>query len=180
MPADEELERAFVRRAPSALAAVYHRHATILCAVARGTLAASSDAEDCVHDVLLRVWLAPDAYRRERGPLRAFLIVCVRNEALARKRTAARRFASDVRAVRATAPSDDRFEERDHVELRRLHDALAMLPPEQREVVVLAYFGDRSQTEIARELGLPLGTVKGRAALGLRKLSTAMRRQNPG
>lgn len=47
------------------------------------------------------------------------------------------------------------------------------LPPEQREVLALAYFGDRSQSDIARELGLPLGTVKGRVAAGMRKLTAA-------
>ena len=179
MRSDEELERAFVRRAPNGLADVYRSYAGILRAVARRTLGdGAQDADDCVHDVLVRVWLATDAYRRERGALRAFLVVCVRNEALARKRTAARRFEIDARVGAVDAAASERFEETDPIDARRLHDALATLPPEQREVVELAYFGDRTQSEIARELGLPLGTVKSRTAQGLRKLSAAFGRRD--
>lgn len=179
MRSDEELERAFARRAPSALADVYRRDADLLRAVARRTLGDGAEADDCVHDVFVRVWLAADAYRPERGGLRAFLVVCVRNEALGRKRSAARRFELDARAARDADRSDERIDERDPVESRRLHEALAALPSEQREVVELAYFGDRSQSEIARELGLPLGTVKSRAALGLRKLTAAFGAPHP-
>ena len=177
---DEELARAYVRRAPAALAEVYRRNAAILCAAARGTLANETDAEDCVHDVLLRLWLSADSYRIERGALRAYLIVCVRNEALSRVRSAARRYEIDVRTTRASVATEEPFEERDHVELARLRAALSSLPAEQRRVIELAYFGDRSQSQIANELGLPLGTIKGRAASGLRKLSMALGRRNPG
>ena len=177
---DEELARGYVRRAPAALAEVYRRHAAILCAVSRGTLGNEADAEDCVHDVLLRLWLSPDSYRIERGALRAYLIVCVRNEALSRVRSAARRYEADVRTMRASVACDERFEDRDHVELARLRAALSSLPGDQRRVIELSYFGDRSQTQIAHELGLPLGTIKGRAASGLRKLSLALGRRNPG
>ena len=55
---------------------------------------------------------------------------------------------------------------------------LPLLPPAQQEVIVLAYFGQLSHTEIAAELDLPAGTVKGRMRLGLEKLRTAVERQS--
>lgn len=48
------------------------------------------------------------------------------------------------------------------------------LPPAQREVIALAYFGELSDSEIAGELSIPLGTVKGRMRLGLEKLRAKM------
>ncbi len=166
-----DLEQAFVERDPQALDTVYSLYFALLCAVARSTLGGESDAEDCVHDLMLRIWLSKDSYRLERGALRSYLIVCVRNEALARKRKAARRHALDVHAMRMNVDDSADFAAVDHVELKRLRDALRTLPDAQRAVVELAYFGDRSQSEISSELGLPLGTVKSRVAAGLQKLA---------
>jgi RNA polymerase sigma-70 factor (ECF subfamily) len=168
-----ELEDAFVDRDPRALDCVYSRYFALLCAVARSTLGGESDAEDCVHDTVLRVWISKESYRLERGALRAYLIVCVRNEALARKRKAARRRTIDVRVMRLTVDDSADFAAVDHIELQRLREALRELPDAQRTVVELAYFGDRSQSEISSELGLPLGTVKSRVAAGLQKLAVA-------
>ena len=52
--------------------------------------------------------------------------------------------------------------------------ALGALPPDQRQVIELMYFGGRSQSQIAAELGLPLGTVKSRTLLGMRRLRGAL------
>jgi RNA polymerase sigma-70 factor (ECF subfamily) len=56
-----------------------------------------------------------------------------------------------------------------------VRSALSSLPPEQLRALTLAFFGQRTHTEIARELDLPLGTVKSRLALAMRKLNTRMR-----
>jgi len=110
----------------AALERAYRAHVGVLCAVARAILGTgdASGAEDCVHDVVVRVWQAPHVFRPERGSLRAFLIVCVRNEALARKRNSARRSAIDRREMRVDLDEDAQFADVDHVELRRLRDAL--------------------------------------------------------
>ncbi|GAC1402428.1 MAG: sigma-70 family RNA polymerase sigma factor [Candidatus Velthaea sp.] len=173
--ADDALARAFAARVPVALEEAYRRFGGTLVAVARATLGSDDDARDCVHDALLHVWLRPEAYRIERGALRAFLIVCVRNAALDRKRNAARRFAIDRQIAQTTACDVERTAETDYVEHARLVDALAALPLEQRTVIGLAYFGECSQAQIAARLGVPLGTIKSRASLGLRRLALAMR-----
>jgi len=62
----------------------------------------------------------------------------------------------------------------DFVENRRVREALAQLPEDQRKAVLLAYFGGKTHVEIAKELNQPLGTVKSRISLGLRKLGLAL------
>jgi RNA polymerase sigma-70 factor (ECF subfamily) len=143
-----------------------------LAAVAYAVLGTSGEAEDCVHDVLLRQWSGA-LYRPARGPLRTFLMVCVRNDALTRRRTALRRAALARAAQLAESPPEDPFD-RDPQAAARVRAALAALPDEQRTVVELAFFGGRTQREIATALDAPLGTVKSRAALALRKLAVSL------
>jgi RNA polymerase sigma-70 factor (ECF subfamily) len=172
---EPELALAFASRAAGAFEETYRRHAPILLTVARAVLGTREDAADCVHDTLLRVWTSPASYRAERGPLRAFLIVCVRNAALSRRRAALRHAELDEQLARERASAtDETIERSDPVERARLDAALRALPAEQRAVIDLAYFGGKSQTEIAAALDLPLGTVKSRASLGLRKLALAL------
>jgi RNA polymerase sigma-70 factor, ECF subfamily len=173
---DEALAQAFVDRAPVALDESYRRYRDLLYSVARNVTASAPEAEDCVHDALVRVWSQPDTYRLERGALRAFLVVCVRNEALTRRRNAARHLAIETNtAIGEQRDDGNAFEETDHVELARLRSAMAALPAEQRAVLDLAYFGGLSQSEIAKRLSVPLGTIKSRASIALRKLTLAMR-----
>ena len=129
-----------------------------------------SDARDCVHDALVRVWSKPGVYRVERGALKAFLVVCVRNEAISRKRSSVRLVATEQRAANVTSLFGV-----DQAERIAVRSALATLPRDQRDVLELAYWGDYSQSEIAARLGIPLGTIKSRAALGLRKLARSLK-----
>ncbi len=163
------LAASFAAHDEGALEEAYRRYAAGLVAAARQVLGSDADARDCVHDSLVRVWAKPGAYRVERGSLRAFLIVCVRNEAISRRRGATRQVA------RERTTRDDVAGEVDIAERLAVRDALVVLPREQRDVIELAYWGDLSQSEIAARLGVPLGTIKSRAALGLRKLATALR-----
>jgi RNA polymerase sigma-70 factor (ECF subfamily) len=160
----------FLERKPDALEAVYARYGDLLYASAARVLRVRADAEDCVHDALLRVWQRPDSFRKERGSLRAFLIVCIRNEALTRMRSAARHFA-----IEGTVRDEpEEIEIPDHVELARLNGAVKALPAEQRQALELAFFRNRTHVQIAEDLGIPLGTVKSRLSLAIRKLHTRL------
>ena len=105
--------------------------------------------------------------------MRAFLLACVRNEALSRRRNAARHFHIEERAAKSE-PREYEFAVSDHVERDQLRRALTNLPAEQRAALELAYFGQLSQAQIAERLDIPLGTVKSRVAMALRKLQAAM------
>ena len=124
-----------------------------------------------MHDVFVR-FLKKPVYSPERGSLRAFLIACVRNEALTRRRAAARHRAIEERTV---MPETMELEITDHVENARIRRALDALPQEQRAALELAYFGGLTHREIAAKLGEPLGTIKSRLALALRRLGRDLR-----
>ena len=95
----------------------------------------------------------------------------MRNAALTRRRSTARH--REIETVACVQQSDAEIV--DLTAILQLRSALSSLPPEQLRALTLAFFGQRTHTEIARELNLPLGTVKGRLALAMRKLNTHMR-----
>jgi RNA polymerase sigma-70 factor (ECF subfamily) len=170
---ERALALAFARRENWAFDEAYRRYGSLLFSVALNVLHSAEDAEDCVHDVLVRVWKNPKAFAVDRGSVRAFLVVCVRNEAISRQRSAARR----TRLSEQITHAQDTIEElqiEDFVEQRRIREAIAQLPEDQRTAVFLAFFGGKTHVEIAKELDQPLGTVKSRISLGLRKIGAAL------
>jgi RNA polymerase sigma-70 factor (ECF subfamily) len=169
------LARAFARRETWAFDEAYRRYGSLLFSVALNVLHNSEEAEDCVHDVLVRVWKHPQAFAVERGTVRSFLVVCVRNDAISRQRSASRRARLSER-ISHEAEAVDEIEITDYLEHARVREALAELPEEQRQAVTLAYFGGKTHVEIARALDQPLGTVKSRISLGLRKLGAKLSR----
>ncbi len=171
--AEPQTVEAFLARRPSGLDDVYRLYGSRLYAVARDVLGNVEDAQDCVHDALLRIWQRPPVYRPERGALRAYLVVAIRNDAISRKRATMRHLVIEERAAKTDSPGYE-VELQDHVELQRLRAAVDALPPEQRAALRLAYYGHLSQSQIAERLGVPLGTVKSRVAMALRKLQTAI------
>ena len=150
----------------------YDRYARLLFSVAYSVLADRTDAEDCVHDTLLAAWQKPRAYDAARGELKSFLVVAVRNAAISLLRKRARRKAIDEN-LPAQSESDS-FEIPDYLEQSQLREALRALPADQLEVMRLGYFEYLTHVQIAQRLQLPLGTVKSRISLALRKLASAM------
>lgn len=170
---DDDIAAAFSRKERWAFEEAYRRYGSLLFSTALRVVGDRDDAADCVHDALARVWRSPNAYSRSAGAIRSFLVVCVRNEAVTRARSKARRLKLDDRL--AAEPSEhEELRTIDFLENDRLHRALANLPAEQRKPLELAYFEQKTHTEIARELDEPLGTVKSRIAMGLRKLGSAL------
>ncbi|MEO9169969.1 MAG: sigma-70 family RNA polymerase sigma factor [Candidatus Baltobacteraceae bacterium] len=170
---DEDLAEAFAAKERWAFERAYERYGALLFSTALRVLGSREDAQDCVHDALARVWRSPGAYTRARGGVRSFLVVCVRNEAITRLRSKSRRSKLSDRLA-AEPHEHDEIRVADVVENARLHRALTELPSEQRRPLELAYFEQRTHTEIARELNQPLGTIKSRISMGLRKLSASL------
>jgi RNA polymerase sigma-70 factor (ECF subfamily) len=171
---DGQMVADFVAGKSSGLEAVYRAYGRPLYSVARSVLANDEDAQDCVHDALVRIWQRPGSYRPERGALRSYLLVSVRNEALTRRRNAARHAFLEERAALPAGDAGYELEVNDPVERERLRRALAELPEEQKTALELAYFGQLTHVQVAQRLGVPLGTTKSRIAMALRKLNTAL------
>jgi RNA polymerase sigma-70 factor (ECF subfamily) len=160
-----------------ALRSLYERCSTRAFTVAYGVLMNRGEAEDVLQETFLQVWRQADRFDARRGGALAWIVTIARSRAIDRLRArgAADRAVASAREEprESSNPSPSRVVE--HEELRRrVSDAMAELPPEQRRALELAYFRGLSQSEIAEELGDPLGTVKTRIRLGLGKLATLL------
>ncbi len=159
----------------AAFATLYDRLAPRALGVARGVLGAGGDREaDAVQEAFLSMWRNRGTYRADRGEVHTWVFGIVRHRAidgLRRHRRHDRRRA-DGNGLHETlaAPGDVHGDAVAGDAGRRLRELLAELPEAQREVIVLAYYGQLTHTEIAERLTLPVGTVKGRMRLGLTKL----------
>lgn len=170
---DDALAAGFAAHERSAFGEAYRRYAALLYSAAFNVLGNADDAKDCVADAMARLWRAPRPYSQSRGNLRNFLVVCVRNEAISRRRHQSRVARVEQRAA-VLVPELQEQPSDDPIERDRVRRALLALPPDQRSALALAYYGGRTQSEIAAELREPLGTIKSRIKLGLRKLASAL------
>lgn len=158
-----------------ALGGLYDRYGRVAFGLAQAMLGDPEAAEEVVQDVFERVWREARSYRAERGSVRTWLLAIARNAAIDRYRRSAKRGRE--------RPLEDDPERPDPeaealleraVRSERVRAALATLPPEQRSVIALSFYGGFAQSEIATRLRVPLGTVKGRARLGMAKLRDAL------
>ena len=149
---------------------VYAEHAQAVEAIARHILRDPVLAQDVTHDVFLRLWMNPGAWDPQRANIDAYLRLLARSRALDahRSRTAAVRATDRMREIAARSEAAD--VETSVAEPSELKRALRKLPDPQREAVVLQYWGDLPDHQVARRAGVPLGTAKSRIRLGLRRL----------
>jgi RNA polymerase sigma-70 factor (ECF subfamily) len=172
-PADGELLERVAQRCTEAFEELYRRHAPAVNAFGRRLFGDPELAAEATHVAFMRLWDRAHLMERQ-SRLRAWLITVAHNAAVDRRR---RRNFSTITLVEA----HDRVAESDPADevvlSEQKHDvraALRALPPEQRTVVELSYFGGLSQTEMAHHIGVPLGTIKGRIRLAMRRLKTLL------
>ena len=138
-----------------------------------------SAAEEVALEVYTQVWRQAATYDAGRGTPSAWLLTIARSRAIDRFRSAnqARRRVDsldEVAAAPASGPGPD-VHAADTERREIVRAALDSLPPEQRAVIDLAYFGGLSHSEIAERLGQPLGTVKTRTRLAMMRLRDALK-----
>jgi len=178
---DRELVRAIGRGNEEAFRGLFRRYAPSAMAVALRVVGQPYLAEEAVQEGFLALWRNPSSYEEMRGSVKAWLMATVHNRAvdLVRREETQRRRAEDAQpdedVVTLEDPADKVVDEIGLPEERKaVRAALEDLPPEQRQVIELMYFDGLSQTRVAERLSLPLGTVKSRTLLGMRKLRTAL------
>lgn len=157
---------------PHAFAALYDRHARTVHGLAYRMLRDHRAAEDVTQDAFLMMWRSREAYSPERGALRTWLLTITRNRTI----DVIRRRRDVLHQDPDFQPEQEAPERTEDEVLRRaesgtVNEALSALPSTQRRVLELAYFGGLTHAEIAAHLQVPLGTVKSRLRLALRKLA---------
>ena len=149
---------------------LYRRFARPVLGLALRRLGDRGRAEDSVQEVFASVWRSASSYDRARGPGGAWLYTIARNAIVdAQRRRPAPTVADPPELVSTSATPDEEAEAA--WDAWRVHRALETLPPHERTVIDLAYFGGLSQSEVADFLQIPLGTVKTRTRSGLARLA---------
>jgi RNA polymerase sigma-70 factor (ECF subfamily) len=171
--ADEELISLVGQADSQAFAVLYDRHSRAAYSLAYRMMGEREAAEDLVQDAFLKAWRAAGSYRAERGSVRTWLLSIVHNRGIDQLRSLASRRRTQEK-IEASAPSSQPSEafaqSWRNSQREQVRDALKTLPPEQLAVLELAYFSGYTHVEIAELLDLPLGTVKSRMRLGLKKI----------
>jgi RNA polymerase sigma-70 factor, ECF subfamily len=171
--ADEELISFVGRGDAEAFAVLYDRHSRPAYSLAYRMMGERQAAEDLVQDALLKVWRAATSYRAERASVRTWILSIVHNRGIDQIRSSAsrRRTQEQIEATAPTVQPSEAFAESwRNAQRDQVREALSTLPEEQLKTLELAYFSGFTHLEIAELLGLPLGTVKGRMRLGLKKM----------
>jgi RNA polymerase sigma-70 factor (ECF subfamily) len=161
----------------AAIAELYDRYAPVAYGMALKIVRDEAEAEDVVHDAFVAVVERAAQYQAERGSVVAWLVTAVRNLALDRARRRIRRAKiteeelSHEPVETVQDPESMAWAEDEH---RAVRAALTVLPEAQRATLETAFFEGLSYPEIAARDGVPLGTVKSRAARALSALRGAL------
>jgi len=178
---DKELVRAIVERKQEAVAELYDRFSSLLMALAYRVLGNAQDAEEILQETFLQVWNQAARYDPSRSSVSTWLVLITRSRSIDRLRSRQVQqrtvtAAQQEKPTSHTSPTgvgDVLLQERQ----KRLGEEMSQLPPEQRQVLELAFFGGSTQSEIAEQTGIPLGTVKTRTLLAMKKLRAALREE---
>ena len=166
---DADLLQAIGRGSEPAFDELRHRYRRAVERACRSIV--GSESEDCAQEVFVRIWRKAPLYDRDRGSAPAWLLTLARRTALNVRH--ARRLPLPVELPDETGavepPNVDRF---------WLDAALERLPERERLVIELAYFDDLSQSRIATELRVPLGSVKSWTRRGLNRLATLLEEES--
>jgi RNA polymerase sigma-70 factor (ECF subfamily) len=161
---------------------LYDRHAPLLYATLLRILSNPEDAKEVLQEAFVKAWNDATRYDPSRGSEVAWLISIARSRGIDRIRS--RRVRGDREkdaardnSIRAAAveglAADSAIVASE--EQRAVRAALAEIPDAQRQALEMAYFDGLSQSEIAEKLGMPLGTIKTRMQLGMRKMRESLR-----
>ena len=177
---DQELLELLVDKQRVAIEVIYERYSGAIYSLAMHMLRDQGAAEEVAQDTFFNIWRRASSYRSDRGKVSAWLFSIghhrIIDELRKRKWRDKTTLVPNMEVVYQTEDeSADPSKYADQqMQRSRIKDALGLLRPEQRDVVVLAYYGGLTHTEIAEKLEQPLGTVKTRMRLALKKLRETM------
>ncbi len=166
--------------AHQALGVLYDRYGRLVYTIAYHVVGDNETAEEITQDAFVRVWESAATYRAEMAKVTSWLVSIARHRAI----DELRRRGSRPEQNSVGWPSDSDLENIEHlpvlngpedavesaIQSRGIRQMVALLPPEQRQVLGLAYFKGMSHSQIAEMLGEPLGTVKSRIRTAMQRL----------
>ena len=172
--ADEDVMQLVRRGDARAFEVIYERHSAAAFSLAYRMMGTRAGAEDVTQEAFLSIWRSGARYDHAKGSVRTWVLGIVHHRAI----DALRRATVHDRRRAGDEGIEERFEARDRTdaeaarreEAGAVRGALSALPADQVQVIELAYFGGFTHTEIAEMLGAPVGTIKGRMRLGLKKM----------
>lgn len=153
---------------------LYHRYVRSIFGLALRRLRDRAQAEEVTQEAFAAVWRSAESYRQERGSAGGWLYTVARNAIVDRLRRNGRVDTSlELPELPSPEGGPDEQAEQSYMAWR-VHRALEVLNPNEREVIELAYWSGLSQSEVASLLGQPLGTVKTRTRSALARLADVL------
>jgi RNA polymerase sigma-70 factor (ECF subfamily) len=179
---DEQLMVGVQQENPHALEELYRRHSATLRAVVVRVLHNEHSSEDLLQEVFLEVWRLATRYSPEKGKALGWMITLARRRAIDRLRREQAYFRVEERFQKETEQQPEAWthtrveEDIESADLRHiLGNILETLPVAQKTAVELAFYKGMSQREIASFTKIPLGTIKTRLELGVRKIAAKLK-----
>jgi RNA polymerase sigma-70 factor (ECF subfamily) len=171
--ADENLISFVGQGDAEAFTILYDRHGRAAFSLAYRVMGERQAAEDLVQDAFLKLWRSATSFRPERGSVRTWILSIVHNRGIdqLRSQVSRRRTQDKIEASAPRSQPSEAFAEAWRNSQRdQVREAMNTLPPEQLKILELAYFSGYTHVQISGLLDVPLGTMKGRMRLGLKKM----------
>lgn len=178
---DEQLLARMAARDQDAFAELYCRYSSRVFGLALKVLGDRTEAEDVVQEVLWEVWGRAGQYSAALGSVQTWVLMMTRSRAIdaLRRGKSQERLAKQAAEDARTIQSEAGGRAGEDGTSRKLRGALEELPEEQRTVISMAFLRGCTREEIAEALQIPVGTVKTRIRLGVRRLAELSASLNP-
>ncbi len=179
---DEQLMARIQEREPEALASLYDRYSGILKSLIMGVIHNDAEADDLLQEIYMEIWKQAAHYSVQKGKPLGWIVTLTRRRSIDRLRKKQAYARAEERLQNETEQQPEAWVHNtteDDIQMsdtrRLILGVLKNLPPAQREAIDLAFYHGMSQREIAAKTGIPLGTIKTRLELGLKKISEALK-----
>ena len=178
---DEQLLAAVSEKDEDALSTLYYRHRSLLRTIVSRVLNNDSEADDSVQEIFVEIWNQALHYDVTKGKALGWMVTLARRRSIDKLRRIQAYHRAGERLRQETESSSEPLNchsaDIDALVTDRsriLNNILKTIPLTQRDALQLAFYRGMSQREIAVTTGIPLGTIKTRIELGLRKMRSAV------
>jgi RNA polymerase sigma factor (sigma-70 family) len=162
-------------RDEAAMTIFYEKYSAALYGVIFRIVKKEEIAEDVLQEAMVKIWHSFSSYDADKGRLFTWVMNVCRNLAIDKIRSRQYRVGSRMQPIEESAALRQAAEPTFRPEHIGLQEITRQLNPDQQQIVDLLYFGGFTQSEVAEELSLPLGTVKTRARAAIKVLSKLIR-----